>query len=60
MPIPAFSSFQPIGYIKNDLFNEAKKILEKAKTKAAKFGVLLRYKILSGDPGHEILNFAKR
>ena len=43
---------------KDKAFNNAKRILEKAQVRAAKNGILLNYKILSGDPGDIIVRLA--
>ena len=43
---------------KDKAFNNAKRIVEKAQVRAAKNGILLNYKILSGDPGDIIVRLA--
>ena len=43
---------------KDKAFNDAKRALEKAQVRAAKNGILLNYKILSGDPGDIIVRLA--
>ncbi len=49
----------PLGLIGIDFKKEGKKILDPAKTKAAKHGILLVSKIIgSGDPGYDIVRFA--
>ncbi len=55
---PAFV-LHPLGFIGIDFKKEGKKILDPAKTKAAKHGILLISKIIgSGDPGYDIVRFA--
>ena len=42
-----------------DFKKKAKKILESAKTKSAKNGILFKYKMIgAGDPGYDIIQFA--
>lgn len=43
---------------KDKAFNNAKRTLEKAQVRAAKNGILLNYKILSGGPGDIIVRLA--
>ena len=55
---PAFV-IHPVGLIGIDFKKEGKKILDPAKTRAAKRGILLTSKIISsGDPRYDIVRFA--
>jgi len=55
---PAFVH-HPLGLIGIDFKKEGKKILDPAKTRAAKHGILLTSKIIGGgDPGYDIVRFA--
>jgi len=56
---PPFLVLHPLGLIGIDFKKEGKKILEPAKTRAAKHGILLISKIIgSGDPGFDIVRYA--
>ena len=49
----------PLGFLGIDFKKEGKKILDPAKTRAAKHGILLISKIIGGgDPGYDIVRFA--
>ncbi|KAG2478371.1 MAG: Universal stress protein [Nitrosopumilales archaeon] len=49
----------PLGFIGIDFKKEGKKILDPAKTRAAKHGILLTSKIIgSNDPRYDIVRFA--
>ncbi len=55
---PAFA-LHPLGFIAADFKKEGKKILDPAKTRAAKHGILLKSKIIgSSDPGFDIVRYA--
>ena len=55
---PAFV-LHPLGFIGTDIKKEGKKILDPAKTRAAKHGILLTSKIIAGgDPRYDIVRFA--
>ncbi len=55
---PAFV-LHPLGFIGIDFKKEGKKILDPAKTRAAKHGILLTSKIIAGgDPRYDIVRFA--
>ncbi len=55
---PAFV-IHPVGLIGIDFKKEGKKILDPAKTRAAKRGILLTSKVISsGDPRYDIVRFA--
>ena len=56
---PSGFVLHPLGFIGIDFKKEGKKILDPAKTIAAKHGILLISKIIGGgDPGYEIVRFA--
>ena len=56
---PPFLVLHPLGLIGIDFKKEGKKILEPAKTRAAKHGILLISKIIGvGVPGFDIVKFA--
>ena len=59
-PLPGISALHPIGFIDPKHVKEAKKFLEKAKTKAAKKGILFNGKIVGGEPGFNIIRFAHK
>ena len=55
---PAFA-LHPLGFLDINFKKEGKKILDPAKTRAAKHGILLISKIIgSGDPGFDIVRYA--
>jgi len=57
--VPAVFVLHPTGFLGVDLTKEAKKILEFAKVRAAKKGILFKGKSLKGaDPGFDIVQFA--
>ena len=58
-PIPGIYAVHPMGPIKLELEKEAKKFLESAKKTSAQNGILFRSKIIGGDPGYDIVKFAK-
>ncbi len=60
MPIAPVSAFSPVRFSITAMKKDAKRILESAKTKAAKKGILFNSKILCGDPGGMIVRFAHR
>lgn len=56
---PPVYFLHPLGFMGIDYKKEGKKILDPAKTRAAKHGILLISKIIgSGDPGYDIVRFA--
>ncbi len=56
---PPFFVLHPLGFIAADFRKEGKKILDPAKTRAAKHGILLKSKIIGGGvPGFDIVRFA--
>ena len=56
--VPAIYALHPIGFLSLKQVKEAKKFVESAKTRAAKKGILLRCKIIGGDPGYDIVRYA--
>ncbi len=59
--VPAAYTIHPLGFIAATFTKEAKKTLEEARVRAAKRGVMLKQKILSGgDPGYDIVRFAEK
>jgi len=59
MPIPSTSAFLPVGFLRNALANDAKRIMKSAKIYSAKSGIVFKHSILVGDPGYEIINYQK-
>ena len=57
--LPPVYSLHPLGFLGKNFKEEAKKILEDAKVRCAKKGVLFKQKILGGaDPGYDIVQYA--
>ena len=57
--LPPIYAIHPIGFLGKDFEKAAKRILESAKTRSAKNGILFKYKIIrSADPGYYIVQFA--
>lgn len=57
--LPPIYAIHPIGLLGKDFEKAAKRILESAKTRSAKNGILFKYKIIrSADPGYYIVQFA--
>ena len=58
---PTAYALHPLGFMGMNFKKEAKKILDAAKLRAAKKGVLLKQKMLfGGDPGYDIVRFAEK
>ncbi|WP_067960598.1 universal stress protein [Nitrosopumilus sp. Nsub] len=57
-PIPDIYAFHPLGFMNFDKSSEIKKLLASAKTRAEKKGIKLNGKMISGDPGYDIVKFA--
>ena len=57
---PAAYSIHPLGFLGTGTTKKIKKLLESAKTRAAKKGVVFNSKIISGVPGFDIVNFAQK
>lgn len=56
--VPGIYALHPLGFLGINAGDEAKKIMESAKTRAAKKGIQLTAKSLAGDPGYDIARFA--
>lgn len=56
--VPGIYAIHPLGFMSLSNVKEAKKFLESAKTRAAKKGILLRHKIIGGEPGFDIVRYA--
>ena len=56
--VPGVYALHPLGFLDFNSMNEVKKILENAKVRAAKKGIQLTAKAISGDPGYDIARFA--
>lgn len=54
------SKSKPISPIEKYLLEQAKKFMLKAKTRAAQNGIMFNGKVVYGDEGPEIVNFAKK
>lgn len=55
---PPHSEFSGVGSVKKSLNVQVKKIMEEAKTLAAKNGIVFNDKITSGEIGYNIIKFA--
>ncbi len=56
---PPVFAIHPLGFLDIDFKKLGKKILDPAKTRAAKHGILLKSKIIgSADPGFDIVRYA--
>ena len=59
--LPTAYTLHPLGFMGMNFSKTAKKILGDAKTRAAKKGILLKQKMLSGgDPGFDIVRYAEK
>ena len=56
--MPGVYALHPIGFIGLALGKEGKKVIEYARKKCAKKGILFHGKILGGDPPSDIIGFA--
>lgn len=56
--VPGIYAIHPLGFLDFDSSKDMKKILDGAKSRAAKKGIKLISKALSGDPGYDIARFA--
>ena len=57
-PVPGIYAIHPLGFLDFNSMTEVKKILNEAKTRAAKKGIQLTTKALAGDPGYDITKYA--
>lgn len=55
--VPGVYALHPLGFLDFDSMKEVKKILADAKLRAAKKGIQLIGKAISGDPGYDIARF---
>ena len=55
--VPGIYALHPLGFLGINSGEEAKKIIESAKVRAAKRGIKLTAKALAGDPGYDIARF---
>ena len=56
--VPGIYAIHPLGFLDFNSTSEMKKILSDAKLRAAKKGIKLIGKAISGDPGYDIARFA--
>lgn len=56
--VPGIYAIHPIGFLDFNSMTEVKKLLNEAKTRAAKKGIQLTAKAIAGDPGYDIVRFA--
>jgi len=56
--VPGIYAIHPLGFLDFNSTSEVKKILSNAKLRAAKKGIKLIGKAISGDPGYDIARFA--
>ena len=56
--VPGVYALHPLGFMGFDSSSEVKKLLDSAKVRAAKKGIQLTTKAISGDPGYDIAKFA--
>ena len=56
--VPGVYALHPLGFLDFNSMTEVKKLLENAKVRAAKKGIQLTAKAISGDPGYDIAKFA--
>ena len=57
--VPGIYAIHPLGFLDFNTSKEMKKTLDDAKLRAAKKGIKLISKSLSGDPGYDIARFVK-
>ncbi|MFQ5497138.1 MAG: universal stress protein [Nitrosopumilus sp.] len=56
--VPGIYALHPLGFLDFNSMKEVKKLLNDAKTRAAKKGIQLTGKAVAGDPGYDIARFA--
>lgn len=56
--VPGIYAIHPLGFLDFNSMSEVKKLLSDAKVRAAKKGIDLVGKAISGDPGYDIARFA--
>jgi len=57
-PVPGIYAIHPLGFLDFNSISEIKKLLESAKVRAAKKGIQLTGKMIVGEPGQDIAQFA--
>lgn len=55
---PPHSEFRGVGSVKKDMNKEIEKIMENAKTLAAKHGIVFKEKVMWGEAGYNIIKTA--
>ena len=58
--MPGIYALHPMGFLDFGSLTEAKKLLANAKTRAAKKGIDLKFKIIAGDPGFDLVKFSNK
>ena len=56
--MPGIYALHPLGFLDFDSMKEVKKMLNGAKTRAAKKEIQLATKAIAGDPGYDVARFA--
>ncbi|MGB0856192.1 MAG: universal stress protein [Nitrosopumilus sp.] len=56
--VPGIYAIHPLGFLDFNSMTEVKKFLNEARIRAAKKGIKLTGKALTGDPGYDIARFA--
>jgi len=56
--VPGIYAIHPLGFLDFSSMTDMKKTLNEAKVRAAKKGILLTGKAITGDPGYDIAKFA--
>ncbi|HEY5736119.1 MAG TPA: universal stress protein [Nitrosopumilus sp.] len=56
--VPGIYAIHPLGFLDFNSMKEVKKLLDDAKLRAAKKGIMLTGKAIAGDPGYDITRFA--
>lgn len=56
--VPGVYALHPLGFLDFNSMKEIKKIIDQAKVRAAKKGISLIGKVISGDPGYDIARFS--
>ena len=57
-PVPGIYAIHPLGFLDFNSISEIKKLLESARVRAAKKGIQLTGKMIVGEPGQDIAQFA--
>ena len=56
--VPGIYAIHPLGFLDFNSMKEVKQLLDDAKVRAAKKGIMLTGKAIAGDPGYDIAKFA--